>query len=71
MRLLVSAMILLATTLDFEFGRSPAALQIAALAAGILLALTVVADHVLGARPPQRPAGGPRRHRLSPDGASG
>jgi hypothetical protein len=70
MRLLVSALILLVTTLDFEFGRSAAGLQVAALAAGILLALTVVADHLLGA-PPRRRAGDPPQHRLSPDGASG
>jgi hypothetical protein len=69
MRLLVSALILLASTLDFEFGDSSVGLQVAALAAGILLALTVVADHLLGAR--QRPSGDRQQHRLSPDGASG
>jgi uncharacterized protein YqfA (UPF0365 family) len=70
MRLLVSALILLAATLDLQFGRSPVELQIAALAAGILLALTVVIDHLR--RAPSRQADAPQpRRRLSPDGASG
>ena len=70
MRLLVSALILLAATLDFEFGQSPAGLQIAAIVAGILLALTVVIDHFLEA-PRTKTDGGPQPGRLSPDGASG
>jgi hypothetical protein len=69
MRLLVGALILLVTTLDFHFGRSPAGLQIAALTAGILLALTVVIDRLWLAPHPPGEAG--RHPNLSPDGASG
>jgi hypothetical protein len=56
MRLLVSSIILVITGLDFRFGEPGNAQQVASLCAGLLLALTVVADHFWpGRRTPDPP----------------
>jgi hypothetical protein len=47
MRLAVSVAILLLTVLDFRYGRPDDGLFLATLAAGVLLALSVVIDHLL------------------------
>lgn len=44
MRLLVSGIILLVTTLDLYLGKSASGLHIAAIVAGVLLALSVIMD---------------------------
>lgn len=50
MRLIASLTILLVTVLDFRFGQPRAALQIAGLVAGVLLALSVAVDRLLTLR---------------------
>lgn len=54
MRLFLASLIFLVTVLDFNFGSAAKALDIAALAAGILLAGSVVADFVWLDRPEPR-----------------
>jgi hypothetical protein len=57
MRLLVSGLILLITALDFSIGQQPGdGYQVASLCAGLLLALSVVADHLWLNRPAPPPA---------------
>jgi len=52
MRLLVSGFILAVTAIDFALAANPGnGLEVASLAAGILLALSVVADHLRLSRP--------------------
>ena len=46
MRLAVCAFILLVTALDFRFGSRGSLLSFAGLAAGVLLALTLIADRL-------------------------
>jgi hypothetical protein len=46
MRLVLSALILIVTTLDFNFGHPGSSLHIAGLVAGILLAGTVLVDYL-------------------------
>ena len=46
MRLLISALILLVATIDFQFGTPGTGLHIAALCAGLALAISVVIDYV-------------------------
>jgi archaellum biogenesis protein FlaJ (TadC family) len=46
MRLAISGLILLVTLIDFKFGQPGTPLHIASLAAGILLAGTVLADYL-------------------------
>lgn len=47
MRLAVSVAILLVTVLDFRFGHRGDGLFVVTMAAGVLLALSVVIDHLL------------------------
>lgn len=68
MRLVISGLILLVTSLDFKFGQPGTPLHIAGLAAGILLAGTVLADHLwLGRRDAERK----HEHRQEPLRTSG
>src|SRR4051812_6404845 len=62
MRLVISGLILIVTTLDFNFGQPGTPLHIAGLAAGILLAGTVLVDYLwldrlTGAEASQRKSG--------------
>jgi uncharacterized protein (DUF58 family) len=66
MRLLVSAFILLATTLDIRFGAPNLALHVAGIATGVLLALTVIADVLWLAPPRRRPIKGRAAHAGEP-----
>jgi hypothetical protein len=59
MRLLLSSIILAITALDFSFGEPGNAYQVASLCAGLLLSLTVVADHLWPDR--RKPAAPPAR----------
>jgi hypothetical protein len=47
MRLAMSFLILVVTVLDFRFGLKEAGLLLADMVAGILLALSVIVDHLL------------------------
>jgi hypothetical protein len=46
MRLAMSFFILVVTALDFRYGEPGSALQLAAMVAGALLALSVIVDHL-------------------------
>jgi hypothetical protein len=56
MRLLLSSIILAITALDFSFGEQHNGYRVASLLAGLLLALTVVADHLRQDRKPPPPS---------------
>jgi hypothetical protein len=60
MRLLLASLIFLVTVLDMNFGSGRTELDVAALAAALLLCVTVVVDHVWLDRPGRRRAEPPR-----------
>jgi hypothetical protein len=56
MRLAMSFFILVVTVLNFQFGQTEFGLQLANMVAGMLLALSVIVDHLLPMTSPVSPS---------------
>ena len=67
MRLAMSSLIIIVTALNFRFGQPEPTLLLAGMAAGILLALSVIVDHLLPMTSPlSTPAERPRTPSAEP-----
>jgi hypothetical protein len=66
MRLAMSFFILVVTALDFRFGQPELGLQLANMVAGMLLALSVIVDHLLPMTNPVPPPAAPDTAQAEP-----